>query len=167
MRCQLGTLTPDQVAATRKYLEAGSHDQQINGFFSALLARAVDNACTAFTLAEYQATLDAALRNPRIGGNPKTRGAAHYFKGLAYEREGMVDSAVEQLDRSYEAWPELDVRLQQLVWVLSRGRVDDAERYLELARQHLDRRIWSRRLREADLQAFEQQIDQTRLLLQD
>ena len=167
LRCQLGTLTPDQVAATQAFLGSGSHDQQINGFFSTLLARAVDNACTAFSLADYHATLDAALRSAVIGGSPKTRGAAHYFKGLAYARNGELDAAIEQLDLSYDAWPDLDVRLQQLVWLLSRGKVDEAERYLELARQHLDKRFWSRGLREADLLSFQQQIEEARRLLQD
>ena len=167
LRCQLGTLTPDQVEAAQAFLGSGRHDEQIIGFFSALLARAGDDVCTSFGLADYHVTLDAALRSTIIGSNPKTRGAAHYFKGLAYEQNGELDAAVEQLDMSYDAWPDLDVRLQQLVWVLSRGRVDDAERYLDLARQHLGQRFWSRGLREADLQALQQQIEEARQHLQE
>lgn len=162
LQCIVGTITTEETAATRAFLERAPHDQQIVTFFPVLLARAIDQVCPVFDLLEYRALLDAALRNPRIGEHPKTRGAIHYFKGIAFQRERSLDQAVEQLDLSFEAWPEIDVRLQQVVWLLSAGRADEAQRYLDLARQFRESRFWRENLRQGDFEALQRQIDEVR-----
>ena len=160
LRCILGDITPGTVAATRTYLEQGAHDQQIVTFFPALLARAGEGSCPSFELREFRHLLDATLQNPRIGGDPKTRGAAYYFMSLALEREGRLNEAVEQLDLSFDAWPEIDVRLRQVAWLLSAGKVEEAKKYLDLARQFREEKFWRKNLRDSDLKALQQRIDE-------
>lgn len=162
LQCHSGTLRPEQVVATQSYVESGVHDYQLVSFFGTLLSTATRGTCSTFSLVDVQETLDAVLRNPIMVRNAETLGAAHYFKGVAYERAGQLDAAVEQLNLSYDARPEIDIPLQQVVWLLSQGRTDEAERYLDVARQHLSKHTWRRGLREADLQAFQQRIDQAR-----
>jgi len=162
LQCLGGTLRPEQVVAIRSYVENGPHDYQLVSFFQALLSTATRGSCNAYSLVDLQETLDAVLRNPIMVKNPKTRGAAHYFKGIAYEQAGQLDVAIDQLNLSYDAWPEIDIRLQQVVWLLSHGRADEAETYLDRARQHLSKRFWRRGLREADMQALQQGIDEMR-----
>ena len=86
------------------------------------------------------------------------RGAVHYFKGIALHLAGDVDAAVSHLDRSYEAVPEIDIRIQQIVWLLESGRANDAEQYLRLARQDLAGRRWTRRVLNDDLQILHERI---------
>ena len=162
LQCLSGTLRPEQVDATHSYVENGPHDFQLVSFFQALLSTAARRSCDSYSLTHFQETLDAVLRNPTMTRNPTTRGAAHYFKGIAYGKAGQIDAAVEQLDLSYGASPEIDIPLQQVVWLLSQGRADEAETYLDRARQHLGQRFWRRGLREADLQTLQQRIDETR-----
>ena len=162
LRCLGGTLRPEQVDATHSYVENGTHDFQLVSFFQALLSTAARRSCDAYNLANFQETLDAVLRNPVMARNLTTRGAAHYFKGIAYGKAGQIDAAVNQLNLSYDASPEIDIPLQQVVWLLSQGRANEAEKYLDRARQHLGQRFWRRGLREADLQALQQSIDEMR-----
>ena len=89
-----------------------------------------------------------------------SRGITHYFKGIAYERNGSLTDALEQLDLSYVANPAIDIRFQQIVWLLAAGRPDEAERYLILARQHGRESLLKRDIREADLSSLQQQIDE-------
>lgn len=162
LQCLLGEITPETITATRTYVGQGAHDAQIVSFFPVLLARATDGVCPAFDLREFRKLLDATLQNPRIGGNPKTRGAAHYFMSLALERDGRLNEAIEQLDLSFDAWPEIDVRLRQVVWSLSAGEADEAQRYLDLARKFREERFWRKSLRESDLEALQQQVNELR-----
>jgi hypothetical protein len=152
-------MTSDDISATRRFLETGAHDRQIVSFFPVLLARASDQVCPAFGLQEFRGLMGAVLENPRIAGDSKTRGAAHYFNGLGFEKEGRLDDAVGQLDRSFEAWPEIDVRLRQVVWLLSANRPEDARQYLDLARQFREKRFWRRNLRDEDIESLQQMID--------
>jgi hypothetical protein len=73
-----------------------------------------------------------------------------------------LDDALTALDLSYEARPEIDIRLQQIVWLLAAGRPDEAQRYLDLARQHEYGFFSIKDLRASDLNILQQQIDRTR-----
>jgi len=73
-----------------------------------------------------------------------------------------LDQALEDLDASYAARPEIDIRLQQIVWLLASGRHDDAQHYLSLARQHKYGFFSVSNLRDADLNTLQQQIDNAR-----
>jgi tetratricopeptide (TPR) repeat protein len=160
LRCLLGTITPEHISATRRFLETGAHDRQIVSFFPVFLARASDHACPTFGLQEFRSLIRAVLENPRIAGNAKTRGAAYYFNGLGFEKEGSLDEAVNQLDMSFQAWPEIDVRLRQVVWLLSAGRTEDAQQYLDLARQFREERFWRSNLRDEDIELLQQMINE-------
>lgn len=162
LQCILGTITRRQIDATRAFLGGGAYDQQIVTFFPVLLARADEQACPAFGLAEFRELLDAAQGNRRIGGNRKTRGAIHLYRGITFYQEGRLDEAVEQLDRSFDAWQEIDVRLRQVVWLLSAGRTEDAQRYLDLALRFREERFWRSNLRDADIEALQRHIDDVR-----
>ena len=105
---------------------------------------------------------DAFLLNPHIGQNSSLRGAVLYHKGILYENSGRLDDALTALDLSYEARPEIDIRLQQIVWLLAAGRPDEAQRYLDLARQHEYGFFSIKDLRSSDLNVLQQQIDQAR-----
>jgi tetratricopeptide (TPR) repeat protein len=90
------------------------------------------------------------------------RGAVHYHKGILYEKTGNLDEALKSLDASYEARPEIDIRLQQIVWLLASGRNDEAQQYLDLAQQHSYGFFSVSNLRDADLNTLQQQIDTAR-----
>lgn len=160
LQCILGTITRPQIDATRTYLERGAYDQQIVTFFPVLHARAESQVCPVFGLAEFRQLLDAAESNPRIGNHAKTRGAVHLYRGITFYQEGRLGDAVEQLDHSFDAWPEIDVRLRQVVWLLSAGLTEDAGRYLDLARQYRDARFWRKNLRDNDIKALQRRIDE-------
>ena len=159
LQCVTGTITPAHIEATRQFLANGAFDRQVATFFPVLHARAEAQDCPDFGLAEFRDLLDAARDNPRIGGDDKTRGAIHLFKGITFYQEGRLDEAVQQLDASFDAWPEIDVRLRQVVWSLSAGRVADAQRYLDLARQFREERFWRKNLRQQDVESVQMMID--------
>jgi tetratricopeptide (TPR) repeat protein len=159
LQCVTGTIVPAHIDAARQFLASGAYDRQVATFFPVLHARAEGRDCPDFGLAEFRALLAAARDNPRIGGDDKTRGAIHLFKGIVWYQEGRLDEAVEELDQSFDAWPEIDVRLRQVVWLLSAGRSADAQRYLDLARQFREERFWRTNLREKDMASLQQMID--------
>lgn len=162
LHCVLGTITRGHINTTRTFLERGSYDAQIVTFFPVLHARAETGDCPHLGLAEFRELLDAAQGNPRIGGHRKTRGAIHLFRGITYYQEGRLGEAIEQLDLSFAAWPEIDVRLRQVVWLLSAGRPDDARQYLDATRRYRDERPWRRNFRDRDIDALQRNIDEMR-----
>ncbi len=162
LRCILGSLTAEQVNATRELVERSRYDRQLVGFLRPLLANAVESACDALGLNEYQAILDSLLLNPVTANHAVLGGPAHYLKGIAYERAGNLNMAQEQLDLAYAVEPNIDIRLQQVVWALTTGDADAAQRYLTLAQQHRYPRIWQANFRAADLQGLQRLIDQAR-----
>jgi len=162
LRCILDELPPAQVNTTQEFLEHSSYDRQVVGLLASLISNATVRSCESLGFAELQAVFDALLRNPVMAKNLTMLGAIHYHKGIAYEKTASLDEAVAHLDLSYAANPEIDIRLQQVVWLLAASRQADAERYLLLARQHDDGRLWRISLREADLDILQQRVDQAR-----
>lgn len=159
LQCLTGTISPAHIDAARQFLASGAFDRQVATFFPVLRARVEERDCPDFGLAEFRELLDAARNNPRIGGDAKTRGAIHLFKGITFYQEGHLDKAIEQLDASFEAWPEIDVRLRQVVWLLSTGRTADAHQYLDLARQFREEKFWRRNLRQQDIESLQAMIN--------
>ena len=160
LRCVLDVLTAEQVEATIGFLEQSRHDLQIVGFLAPLAANAANVTCAALGFAELHAVFDALLRNPSTAGNDTLRGAVLYHKGLAFETSGDLDEALEQLNLSYAAKPDIDIRLLQAVWLLGVNRAKEARRYLELAERHSDERFLARNFRRQDLAALRHRIDQ-------
>lgn len=158
--------TPRQVNETLSFLEHSKFDTQIAGFLGPLISNVTARSCDVLGFAEIDALFDSLLRNPTMARIAGARGAAHYFKGIAYQHSGNLAGALEQLDLSYVAKPEIDIRLQQIVWLLASGRPDDAERYLILARQHEKEHPLRRDIREADLNLLQQQIEEAKGLNQ-
>jgi len=162
LRCILNVLTVDQVAATKIFLEHSAYDRQVIGFLGPLIANAATSTCTSLGFADVHALLDTLLRNPTTSKSNILRGAVHYHKGMAYEMTGDLNKALDQFNQSYAANPEIDIRLQQVVWSIEAGNLDQAERYLILAQQHGSGRLLRRGFRDADLRILGQSIDQAR-----
>jgi hypothetical protein len=99
------------------------------------------------------------LRNPTMTKSAVLRGAVHYHKGIAFKSAGNLALAIEQLNLSYEAKPEIDIRLRQIVWLLEAGEAGAAQHYLSLAQQHGKAHAWSADYRAADLATLQQIVD--------
>ncbi len=162
LSCLLNVATEEQVRTTLSILEHSKYDTQIAGFLGPLISNATNGSCDALGFAELDELFDALLRNSAMARNVSLRGVAHYFKGIAYQKSGNLESALEQLDLSYLAKPEIDIRLQEIVWLLAAGRPEEAERYLILARQHGQENLLRRNIRETDLNILQQRIDEAR-----
>lgn len=162
LRCILNVLTTVEVDATKSLLERGNHDSQIVGFLGPLISNAVSGSCASLGLADVHVLFDALLRNPTVAKSNISRGATHYNKGIAYKIMGDLDKALEQLDLSYVAKPDIDIRLQQVVWLLEEGDTELAEHYLALAKQHGNGRLLGRGFRTADMTILQQKVDQMR-----
>lgn len=162
LRCILNVLTAEQITATQKLLERSNYDIQVIAYLAPLTANAMANTCDAFGFAELHAIMDALLRNPIMARSRAVRGATHYHKGIAYRMEGNLGLALEQLDLSYAANPQIDIRLQQVVWLLEAGETDAAEHYLLLARQQRNGHFLRSKLREADLETLQQSVNAAR-----
>ncbi len=162
LRCLLDEVSTAQIGATLDFIKRSKFDTQIAGFLGPLISNAADASCDALGYAETDALFDSLLRNPNMARISALRGAAHYFKGISYQQRGILTAALDELDLSYAAKPEIDIRFQQIVWLLAAGRPDDAERYLILARQHgKEHGLW-RSVRESDLVVLQQRIDEVR-----
>jgi tetratricopeptide (TPR) repeat protein len=162
LSCLLGELTPGELRTTMQFIRQADYDRQVAGFLGPLIANVTDDSCDALDDRELQAIFDSLLLNPSMGKDRILRGAVHYHKGMLYKKSGNLDSAVDSLDTSYDANPEIDIRLQQVVWLLAAGRIDEAQNYLTLARQHEYGLFSIRNLRDADLDTLQQQIDNAR-----
>jgi len=162
LRCILDVLTAEQVDATKRYLLDGRYDQQVVGFLRPIIDNAATSGCASLGFADVHTLFDALLHNPNMVKSNIVRGATHYHKGLAYKMTGNLDNALEQFDLSYAAKPEIDIRLQQVVWLIEAGNTDLAERYLILAQQHGKGRLLGRSFRDEDLSILRQRIDQVR-----
>lgn len=159
LSCLLGVLSADDLQATTRFIKRAGFDRQIVGFLKPLISNVTANTCDALDPRGLQALFDSLLLNPHMGKNSILRGAVQYHKAILYEKSGNLDDALKSLDASYEARPEIDIRLQQIVWLLASGRIDEAQHYLDLARQHRHGFFSISNLRGADLDALQQQID--------
>ncbi len=162
LRCILNILTVEEVDEARSFLLHADYDTQIIGFLRPLINNAVSGSCASLNLVDVHTLVDALLSNPTMAKSEIMRGAAHYNKGIAYEIAGDLNTALEQLDLSYQANPEIDIRLQQVVWLLEKGNAELAEHYLVLAKQHGNGRPLGSRFRVKDLTILQQNIDQIR-----
>jgi tetratricopeptide (TPR) repeat protein len=162
LSCLLNVATVEQVRTTISFLEHSKFDTQIAGFLGPLISNVTAGSCDALGFAEIDQLFDALLRNSTMAKNASLRGVAHYFKGIAYQESGNLTGALEQLDLSYVAKAEIDIRLQEVVWLLAAGRPDAAEGYLTLARQHEKENLLRRNIRQTDLNILQQSIDETR-----
>jgi tetratricopeptide (TPR) repeat protein len=162
LSCLLGILTTEQVRATTGFIKQADYDSQIVGFLSPLISNVASDNCDALDSRNLQKLFDSFLLNPAMERNSPLRGAVHYHKGILYEKTGDLNDALESLDASYAADPDIDKRLQQAVWLLASGRVDEAQHYLDLARRHEYGFFSIRNLRDADLETLQQQIDRAR-----
>ena len=162
LSCILNVLTKEQIGNTQVLLEQSGYNIQVLGFLGPLVSNAATNTCDALGFEELHATLDALLDSPTMAQSDDIRGATHYHKAIAYKVAGNLRLALEQMDLSYAANPEIDIRLQQVVWLLESGSADEAEHYLLLARQHGKKRFWSTSFRETDFNTLQQSIDQAR-----
>jgi tetratricopeptide (TPR) repeat protein len=162
LSCLLGLLSAEDLQAATQFVEQADFDSQIVGFLGPLIANVTANHCDTLDPEGLQTLFDAVLLNPHMGQNSSLRGAVYYHKGILYEISGRLDDALASLEASYEARPEIDIRLQQVVWLLEAGRLDDAQRYLDLARQHEYGFFSIKDLRASDLNILQQQIDRTR-----
>ncbi len=162
LSCILNTATKAQVDSTLVFLKRSDYDAQIIGFLNPIISNAAAGSCAVLGFDEVQTLFDSLLLNPTLSKNDSLRGAAHYHKGIAYRQTGELDDALEQLDLSYAAKPEIDIRMRQVVWLIGAGRLDDAEHYLALARQHDARFVFRSNLRAADLETLQQRIAEAR-----
>ncbi len=162
LRCIVNVLTVEQVDGMKRFLEQGAYDRQVIGFLNPLISNAATSKCTTLGFAEVHVLFDALLSNPTMAKSNILRGATHYHKGIAYKIMGDLDKALEQFDLSYAARPEIDIRLQQVLWLLEEGNADLAEHYLVLATQHGKGRLLGSSFRAADLATLRQRVDQAR-----
>ena len=160
--CLAGVLTAGDVQATTEFIKQAGYDSQIVGFLGPLVTNVTADTCDALDSASLHDLFDAFLLNPVMAQNAVLTGAVLYHKGILYEKSGRLDDALSAMDSSYEARPEIDIRLQQVVWLLTAGRLDEAQRYLDLARAHEYGVFSIRDLRASDLDALQQQIDSAR-----
>ena len=163
LRCILNVLTVEQVDTTKRFLEQGAYDRQVVGFLNPLISNAATSKCTVLGFAEVHALFDALLRNSVMVKSATVRGATRYHKGMAYKMVGNLDEALKQFDLSYEAKPVIDIRLQQVVWLIEAGNTDLAEHYLVLAQQHGKGQILRSSYRDADLSTLQQRIDRAHI----
>ncbi len=166
LRCLTGRLTAAEVAETLSLVARSGHDQQITGFLAPLLLNANQGQCSAFGPSEYHALLDALLENPLIERDGSMVGAVYFFRGRAWYEAGEIQAAVEAFDRSFAAAPEIDLRIQQVVWLLEDGNPDAARRYLDRAEDDLADRRWTRRVMADDIGILREQVAQLERLAQ-
>ena len=162
LRCILNTLTVQEVDATKRLLGQGDYDLQIVGFLRPLMNNALGGTCASLGLADVHILFDEILRNPAMAKSKILRGATHYNKSIAYKNMGDMGKAHEQMNLSYLANPEIDVRLRQVVWSLEAGNAEMAEHYLLLARQHGEERFLGRSFRTTEFNFLQQEIDRMR-----
>lgn len=162
LRCLLNTLTVDDVDATKRFVTRGDYDLQIVGFLRPLLNNAASGTCAPIGLADVHGLFDELIRNPSMAKSNTLIGATHYHKGIAFRMGGDLDNALLQLDLAYQSKPEIDVRLQQVVWSLELGDLTSAADYLVLAKQHGEEQLMRRSFRAADLDSLQQEIDRLR-----
>jgi tetratricopeptide (TPR) repeat protein len=162
LNCLLGVLATEQVQATVQSIKHAEYDSQIVQFLRPLVSNVTAGSCDALDSRKLQTILDSFLLSPNMGQNSILRGAVNYHKGILYKESGNLNEALKSLDSSYEARPNIDIRLQQVVWLLASGRIDEAQHYLDLARQHEYGFFSISNLRDADLNSLQQQIDNAR-----
>ncbi len=162
LRCILNVLTHEQTRQMKVFLRSSEYDPQLIDYFGPLSAVATSDRCVNLGVADVNELFDAVLRNPETANNSILRGATHYHKGKLYKMTGDLGKALEQFDLSYSVKPQIDILLQQAVWLIEAGEGEQAEHYLHLARQHGEERLVKRDFRETDISTLQNIIDAAR-----
>ena len=84
---------------------------------------------------DLESIIGLYLSNPRFHGNAMARTVLYRTLSKIHIRRGDLDATMRALDAAYEARPDFDVALNQAWLLASAGLFDDAEAYLERARQ--------------------------------
>lgn len=84
---------------------------------------------------EMQRIFDLYLDNPRFTSNREVhKQLLSLLAGLRLQ-QGDLDGTITALDRAYAAAPSFSIALDQAYFLVSAGLIDDAQRYVELAKR--------------------------------
>jgi len=99
------------------------------------------NQCRRLNYQDLQQCLDSLLANPRYY---LARKNLYALQARLYATEGLLNPAMETMDKAYAIEPTVDFALLQMKWLASAGLFDDALRYVQKAREANERNLLTR-----------------------
>jgi len=113
------------------------------------------NQCQRLNYQELQQCMDALLANPRYY---LARKNLYALQARLYATAGLLNPAMETMDKAYAIEPTADFALLQMKWLASAGLYDDALRYVQKAREANERNPLTRWLYRSGIDEWEQQV---------
>ena len=113
------------------------------------------NQCQRIMYTDLQQCFDSLLANPRFG---LARNNLYTLQARLFATEGLLDPAMEAMDKANAIEPIIDFTLLQAKWLVSAGLYADALRYVAKAREVNERKLLTRWLHEDAIDSWEQAI---------
>ena len=113
------------------------------------------NQCQRIKYTDLQQCFDSLLANPRYG---LARNNLYTLQARLFATEGLLDPAMEAMDKANAIEPTIGFTLLQAKWLVSAGLYADALRYVAKARAVNDRKLLTRWLHEGAIDSWEQAV---------
>lgn len=166
LKCHSKQLVEADIKRTETRLAMARYDNALPEAIRKLIPLARRNACEILQLDDIHRFIDILLQNPRANRRSDMRGALHFYKAAAFQQANKMGRALQELEASYAAQPLHKIREHQIIWLLQYGRVDDAQHYLDLAREHDEPLPWARKANASRLEYLQSEIDRIRKLVE-
>lgn len=134
LKCLINKVTEIDIAGTSARLLTAKYDHAIPETMKIISRQAEENSCPPFKTSDSLAFLDALLHNEKIA-HPMALHSLYYQQGMLHAEQGNLELAIRALDQSYRYNNVIDIPLQQGIWLLSAGLIDEAEKYARIARE--------------------------------
>ena len=113
------------------------------------------NQCQRLNYQDLQQCMDALLANPRYY---LARKNLYALQARLYATEGLLNPAMETMDKAFAIEPTADFALLQMKWLASAGLFDDALRYVQKAREANDRNPLTGWLYQGSIDSWERAV---------
>ena len=113
------------------------------------------NECKRLNYQELQQCIDSLLANPHYF---LARQNLYALQARLYATEGVLNPAMEAMDKAYSIEPTVDFALLQMKWLASAGLYDDALRYVQKAREASNRNPLTRWLYQSRIDNWERAV---------
>lgn len=134
IECSKQTTTKDYLNSLLTELSSSHHTNSLADLMRTILRLSKKEKCPPLNYEWFRKIAKTLLENDHFANYPKDKRNLYYFIGMSAAEEGLLNPAMDAMDKAYDAMPGTSIPLKQAEWLLTAGLFDDALRYIEKAK---------------------------------
>ena len=133
LKCEMNDLSNEEFNELVEIARVGEFNAITLDCIDRLQKLFKEEICPVLTFESYNTLMEALLENP-VYNYPRSLQEIYYLKGVIGGQRRDLNEAMENLDKAYQATPNVDIALAQTTLLASAGLYDDALDYVQIAR---------------------------------